>query len=521
MPGRSTVYATQGLCATSHPLAAKTAVSILEDGGNAIDAAIAAAVLLGLCEPQMTGLGGDCFALVKPAGTDTIHTVNGSGRAPAALTGEALRAYGHVVVPKTSASAVTMPGAVDAFCRMSDKWGKLGIDHVLAPAIHYAEAGIPVAPRVAFDWALHSAKLQGVAGRYFLVDGKALGEGQVFRAPGQAAVLRKIATQGRDGFYSGDVASDLVTSLRALGGVHTEDDFAKVEATFGGPIQGHYRGVDLVEHPPNGQGAAAILMTRILAQFDLASLEPFGAERAHLELEAAKLAHATRDIFMGDPDHGGSIEELLSEETAKGLAARIVRNAVLPNPKAVAESIHKETVYVAVVDKDGMAVSLIYSIFDDFGSGLASDRFGILFHNRGAGFNLTPGHPNEAGGGKRPLHTILPAMLTRGGRLDTVFGVMGGGYQPTGHTRMVTNWTDFGMGLQAALDAPRCFAHPEGTHIERGYAPEVLADLAARGHDIHVPDTPLGGAQAIRINYETGVLEGASDPRKDGCALGY
>lgn len=520
-PGRSTVYASNGMCATSYPTAAKVAVNLLEDGGNALDAAIGAAMVLGLAEPQMTGLGGDCFALIKPAGSESIHTVNGSGRAPAAQTGDALRGAGHETVPLYDAAAVTVPGAVDAMCRMSDRWGTLELAKVLAPAIKYADEGIPVAPRVAFDWALESHLLQGDARRHFLLDGAAPLEGQLFRAPGQAEVFRKIANHGRDGFYAGEVAADLVASLRALGGLHTEDDFAATEATFGEPIAGSYRGLELIEHPPNGQGATAILLAAILEEFDLASLDPFGADRAHLELEAAKLAYDASRRFIGDPDHGGSADRLLSKDTAKALAALIDPHRTQPDPAGVTEAIHKDTVYVSVVDKDMMAVSLIYSIFHGFGSGLASTKYGVLFHNRGAGFNLVPGHANEVGGGKRPLHTILPAMVRENDRLDTVFGVMGGGYQPTGHARMLTNWRDFGLGLQDALDAPRCFADPKGTQVERSYAPKVAQELANRGHTILTPDMPIGGAQAIKINYDTGVLEGASDPRKDGCALGY
>jgi gamma-glutamyltranspeptidase/glutathione hydrolase len=518
-PGRSAVFALNGMCATSHPLAARVAIDILQAGGNAADAAIAAGLTLGICEPHMAGIGGDCFVLLKPGGEERIVGLNGSGRAPAALSAAALRDRGLRAIPPYGPEAVTVPGAVDAFCRLSATWGRLGLDTVLAPAIRAAEEGVPVGPRTAWDWA-RVAHLQGDARRFFLVDGKAPAVGTVFRAPGQAEVLRRIAREGRAGFYEGAVAEDMVSSLNALGGVHTLDDFAATEATWTEPVTGDYRGAGLAEHPPNGQGATAILMLNILARFDIASLDPFGAARAHLEAEAAKLAYDARDRFIADPDHTRRLAHMLAPDTADRLAALIDPDRALPDPKAASEAIHRDTVCLTVVDRDRMAVSLIYSVYHAFGSGLASARFGIGFQNRGAGFTLAEGHPNEAGGGKRPMHTIIPAMLLRGGRVEMPFGVMGGAYQPAGHARVVSNIVDFGMDPQAAIDAPRSFAGPEGFVVERGYDPAVTAALEARGHAVRPADEPLGGAQAIRI-HDSGVLEGASDPRKDGCAIGY
>jgi gamma-glutamyltranspeptidase/glutathione hydrolase len=520
LPGRSAVYAENGLCATSHPLAAATAIDILKAGGNAADAAIAAAVLLGLCEPQMTGLGGDCFVLLKPAGGERVIGLNGSGRAPAGLSAAALRAQGLDAVPPLSAHAVTVPGAVDAFCRLSAAHGRLPLAEVLAPAIRYAEAGVPVAPRVARDWAEAAGALTGDARRHFLLDGRAPAVGQMFRAPGQAEVLRRIARDGRAAFYEGEVAEDMVAALRAAGGSHTAADFAATASDWTEPVAGSYRGTELLEHPPNGQGATALLMLNILSHFDLAALDPFGAERAHLEAEAAKLAYDARNRFIADPAATTRLAHMLAPETAAGLAALIDPQRAMPVPPAAAAAVHRDTICLSVVDRDRMAVSLIYSVYWSFGSGLASPRFGINFQNRGAGFTLAEGHPNEAGPGKRPMHTIIPGMLRRDGRVTMPFGVMGGAYQPCGHVRLVTNLVDFGLDPQAAIDAPRSFADAEGMAVERGYRPEVAAALAARGHAVHVPDTALGGAQAVAIRPD-GVLEGASDPRKDGCALGY
>ena len=521
LPGRSPVIATNGVCATSHPLAAKVAIQTLEAGGNAVDAAIAGAVLLGICEPQMTGIGGDCFVLIKPAGDERIVALNGSGRAPAGLTGAALREAGHKEIPLNGPEAVTVPGAVDAFCRLSEDYGMAGLDSVLAPAIHYAEHGVPVAPRVAADWSGSADNLQGAARDFYLNDGKAPRVGQVFRHAKQAEVLRRIAAQGRAGFYHGEVAEDMVASLSALGGAHSLDDFANTDCTYGDPICGTYKDIELVEHPPNGQGATAILLNNILAEFDIASMDPAGSERAHIEAEASKLAYDTRNRFASDADHMTRLAYMLAPETARKLAALIDPKRAMASATAVSEAVHKDTIYITVVDKDRMAVSLIYSIFHTFGSGLASDKFGILFHNRGAGFTLKAGHPNEAGPLKRPMHTIIPGMLKRDGKVVMPFGVMGGQYQACGHARFITNLVDFGMDPQAAIDAPRCFSDAGELKVEKGYSDAVRQDLADLGHAVSVPDMGIGGAQAIRIDHELGVLEGASDPRKDGCALGY
>ena len=521
MPGRSAVYAANGMCATSHPLAAKVAIQILEAGGNAVDAAIAAAVLLGICEPQMTGIGGDCFVLVTPGGDDRVIALNGSGRAPLALDAARLRAEGHQKMPGLSAQAVTMPGAVDAFCRLERDWGKLGLRAVLAPAIYYAKAGVPVAPRTAFDWGFAVDRLQGNARDYFLFGGKPPRVGQVFQAPKQAEVLELIAAKGRKGFYEGAVAEDMVQSLQAAGGVHTLDDFAAVACDYVEPITGSYKGVDLIEHPPNGHGATAILMNNILARFDLTDHDPRGSFRAHIEAEAAKLAFDARNRFVADMDYVTHLDHMLSLDTAKKLAAFIDPKKAMPSGAKVGENVHKDTVYLSVVDRDQMAVSLIYSIFDSFGSGLTSREFGINFHNRGSGFSLESGHPNEAAGGKRPLHTIIPGMLRKNGRVFMPFGIMGGAFQPNGHSRFLTNMVDFDMHPQAALDAPRSFSYEGSMKIERAYSDTVARELSDLGHDVTIPDKPLGGGQAILIDHENGVLEGASDHRKDGCALGY
>jgi gamma-glutamyltranspeptidase/glutathione hydrolase len=521
LPGRSAVLATGAMVATSHPIAAQIALRILQDGGNAVDAAIAGAVALSVCEPHMCGLGGDTFALVKPAGDERVVALNGSGRAPMGLDAADLRARGLATIPLGAVESVTLPGAVDAFCRLSEDWGLLGLEAILAPAIACAEAGVPVAPRVAHHWACHARTLQGAARDRFLHAGAAPGVGDLFRAPGLAEVLCRIAAKGRAGFYEGEVADDILSSLRALGGTHTADDLAATKSTYDTPVHSPYKDFELIEHPPNGQGIIANLMLNILSHFDLGTLDPLGSARAHLEAEAAKLAYDARDRFVADPGHVARLDHLLSMETAGRLAALIDPGRVLTLPAPGIEAVHRDTVCITVVDADGMAISLIHSLFHAFGSGIASDRFGLLFQNRGAGFTLTKGHPNEAMGGKRPMHTIIPAMLRQGGRIVMPFGVMGGAYQACGHARLITNLLDYGMDLQTAIDAPRSFAFAGALQTERGYAPKVRAALAALGHKVSVPDLAIGGAQAIWIDHARGVLTGASDPRKDGCAIGY
>lgn len=514
-PGRSTVMALNGMCATSHPLAAKVAVETLERGGSAMDAAIAGAVLLGICEPHMCGIGGDCFVLISKPGQPDIVALNGSGRAPAAASAAALRARGLDTVPLRGPEAVTIPGAIDAFCTLAEDYGRLGIDAVLAPAIRYAEEGVPLAPRVAMDWPNAAKGLQGHATKHYPMT-----PGPIISAPAQAKALRLVAQKGRAGFYEGEVAEDLVAALREAGGVHDLADFAGQRCNYSEPVSGYYKGTELVEHAPNGQGATAILLLNILSHFDIAGMDPQSAARVHIEAEATRLAYDARNRFIADPDHTTRLAHMLAPETAARLAGLIDPKKAMANAHQVSEAIHKDTVYITVVDRDRMAVSLIYSLFHGFGSGIGSEKFGILLQNRGSGFTLEEGHPNEMAPGKRPMHTIIPGMLRVGGRVTMPFGVMGGAYQATGHARFLSNMLDFGMDAQTAIDAPRAFAEGATLKVETGYSDAVRADLAAMGHDIILAESPIGGAQSILIR-EDGVLEGASDPRKDGCALGY
>lgn len=520
LPGRSSVLAENGMCATSHPLAAQAALEILKNGGNAMDAAIAGAVLLGICEPQMTGIGGDCFVLFSPAGSDEIKSLNGSGTAHSSANPDNLRAQGLTSIPLNSPHAVTIPGAVDAFCKLSNDWGKLGIDTILQPAIHYAEHGVPIAERVSFDLAELTDNLNPSGREFYLPWGRAPKVGELFSHLGQVKVLKEIARRGRDGFYTGEVAEDMVNSLQKLGGLHKMDDFRDMEAFYTDPISGNFPQFDLFEHPPNGQGATAILLANILQNFPISSMDPFGFERTHIETEATKLAYEARNRLVSDPIVFDATSKMTSAQLAVELADKISMNRVIDDVSAIAEEVHKDTIYITVIDKDRMSVSLIYSIFHGFGSGIASEKFGILFQNRGAGFNLVPGHFNEYGPNKRPLHTIIPAIVKESGLIKMPFGVMGGQYQATGHARILSNIYDFGMGIQTALDAPRSFFEKGSLRIERGYNERTVQKLSSLGHTIDQNIGPIGGAQAIKI-HKNGVLEGASDPRKDGSALGY
>ncbi len=523
LPGRSPVLAVNGMVATSHPLAAAEALSVLKDGGNAADAAIAGAVLLGVCEPQMTGLGGDCFALVKPAGTDSVVALNGSGRAPAGIDTDAARAEGLTRLPPGHPGSITVPGAVDALCQLSTRFGKAGLDRALAPAIRYFEDGVPVAPRVAFDYPRAEAPMTEATRQHYLNDNRPYAMGEVLRLPGQAEVLRRVARDGAKAFYEGEIADDMLAALDAIGASHTAEDFATTQSDWNDPVAGPYRGHDLIEHPPNGQGATAILLAGILARFDLSSMDPNGAQRLHIEAEATKLAYDARNRFLSDPDHMTRLDHMLSPDTARTLAGLIDPARAMAAPAPLTEDVHKDTILITVVDSDGMAVSLIYSIFATFGSGVSSPKFGILLHNRGSGFNLIPGHPNEAAPGKRPMHTIIPAMRATAGRIDMAFGVMGGQYQATGHAHILSNLVDYGMDPQEAIDAPRAFADPMTgkLRIEDGLSDATLSDLSALGHDLIRQEDPIGGAQAIMMDHARGLLVAGSDPRKDGCALGY
>ena len=520
---RPSTLAGKAMVATSHPLATSAGLAMLARGGNAVDAALAASAVQAVVDPLMTGIGGDCFALYAPAG-GKVKALNGSGRAPAAATIEALKAAGLTDhIPQTSPHAVTIPGAIAAWCRLHADHGTLPLAQIFAPAVDHARNGFPVTPRVAQDWAEAADLIAGDdhAAAVFLPGGKAPKAGSRFAQPLLADRLSEVAAHGAAAFYQGPTAQKMVAHLRSLGGLHSEEDFA--DATDGAdwvdPISATYRGFDIHECPPNGQGLAALLILKIIEGFDIAAMSP--ADRIHLQAEASKLAYHHRDELLGDPDHcAGLVGKLLSEPAIAALRARIDMSRAMP-PALWDEPEHKDTIYLCVVDEQGNAISFINSIFHAFGSTRLDPATGVLFQSRGASFRLIPGHPNAIAPGKRPMHTIIPGMVTQGDRVVMPFGVMGGQYQAAGHAAFLSAVIDRGLGLQQAMDEPRSFATEGRLDLEPTVPQDVRDDLAARGHAINVLATPMGGSQAIRIDADSGLLQGGSDSRKDGMALGY
>ena len=521
LPGRSPVIACEGMAATSHPLASRVAIETLRAGGNAADAAVAAVAVLCVVEPHMTGIGGDCFAMIH-APDRPVWGYNGSGRAGSSASLDAVLAQGMRMIAPDSIHAVTVPGAIDAWAAILAAHGRFALDRVLAPAIHYGESGFPVAARIAWDWAQAVGKLRADAGaaRHLLFDGRPPAEGDVVRLPALAQSLKLIAAQGPRAFYEGPLAQDMLATVAARGSFLAAEDFARHRGEVVAPIATNYRGLDVLELPPNSQGLTALVLLNILERFDLAALDPLGTDRFHLTLEAARLAYAVRDTHIADPAAMRvSPLDLLDKNFAAKLAARIDRATRVPLPRAPSPG--DDTVYLTVVDRDRMAVSLINTLYSTFGVGICTEKTGIMLTNRGACFVLDPDHPNAFGPGKRPMHTIIPALAFRDGRCELSFGVMGAHYQPMGHTQVITNMVDYGMDVQAAIDAPRAFFLGDSAVVERGLPEATVDGLRARRHDVVRAPSPWGGAQAIGIDWQRGVLIGGSDPRKDGCALGY
>lgn len=523
LPGRSPVRVTEAAAATSHPLATLAAVEVLRDGGNAIDAAVAAAAVLAVVEPQSTGIGGDGFMLYAPHGGPEVIAFNGSGRAPKAATLDWYLGRGFESIPFDGPHSVTVPGVVDAWARIVADHGTRELAALLRPAIRYAEEGYVVQDRVAFDWASCAdlLALDPDAARILMPQGRPPAAGERHRQPELARTLRLIAEKGRDGFYTGPVAEDIVAHLRSLGGLHTLEDFAATRGDYVQPIRTSYRDTDIYQMPPNNQGITALVMLNLLSGFSLGELDPVGADRLHLELEAGRLAYRDRNALIGDPMRVPvPVEELLSEDYADRLRSHIdIGRAATELPPPLLRK--SDTVYLCVVDRDRNVVSLINSIFHSFGSGVVSPKTGVLLQSRGAGFRLDANHPNCIAPGKRPMHTIMPGMAMRDGRALAPFGVMGGDFQPFGHVHFLANLIDFGMDPQAALDAPRVFFSADGVEAERSLSAEAVAGLQAKGHRMLVAEEPLGGGQAILIDWQAGTLTAGSDPRKDGCALGY
>ncbi len=524
-PNRSAAVSANGMAATSHPASTLAALDVLRAGGNAMDAAVAACAVQCVVEPGSTGIGGDCFALYSKKGSSDIVAYNGSGRAPAAATAEWYNSRGFTEIPRQSPHAATVPGAVNAWETLIRDHGTQSLGSLLQPAINYARNGYAITPRVAHDFKSGEALLGATeAGRtIYLKDGKAPKLGEIHSQPLLAATMEAIAKDGAKAFYQGPIAADSVSFLQSLGGLHTEADFAEANGEYVKPIKTSFRGHDIYECPPNGQGIIALMILNILSGFE-AKGDPLSPERLHIEIEATRLAYSVRDAYLADPAKADvPVEWLLSKELADQLRAQIDLSRPIEKLPAFAPPKHADTVYICVVDKDRNAVSFINSLFAGFGSGLVSPKTGIVFHNRAQSFVLKPDHPNVIAPRKRPLHTIIPGMAVKDGKAVMPFGVMGGHYQAIGHAHLISKIFDYGLDPQSAIDLPRVFPRPgaDSVDIEPTLPADTQAALEKRGFRLGPPPTPIGGAQAIRIDWENGTLTGGSDPRKDGCALGY
>ncbi len=534
LPGRSAAYAGNAMAATSQPLATMVALDILKQGGNALDAAIAACAVQCVIEPQSTGIGGDCFCLYAPHNSADVIAYNGSGRAPAALSVEYLHSKNQELT-RTSPHAVIVPGAVDAWATLNQDHGSLPLATLLQPAIDFARNGFPIAPRVARDMFLQTEVFENNDNwmKIFRPQGRIPVAGEVLQQPQLARSLELIAEQGRDAFYRGEIASDIVNTLQALGGVHTMEDFASARGEYVTPINTEFRGHTVYECPPNGQGLIALLLLNIISQFDVAK-EVLSVERMHLEIEACRLAYQARTRYVADPAFSDiPIEQMLSAEYAKSLCSSIDPQRAggdgnVDVNQAQVSVEHQDTVTLSVVDEEGNACSFINTLFWPFGSGITTANTGVVLTNRGEGFVLDPASPNCLAPGKRPLHTIIPGMVKKDGKNIMPFGVMGGEYQAFGHMQFLTRLFDYGCDVQQAQDVPRYMVSPftGDVEVESGIDNATRTALQAMGHNVVSAENPIGGSQAIYINRTEGagnghVLCGGSDPRKDGIAAGY
>jgi gamma-glutamyltranspeptidase/glutathione hydrolase len=529
--GRSVVRASHGMVATSQPLASQVGLDVLKRGGNAVDAAIAMAAVLNVTEPNMTGIGGDAFMLVYWAKTKKLAGLNASGRAPRALSLEHFASQEMTEMPQTGMEPITVPGAFDGWVTLLERYGTMALPELMAPAIDYAENGFPVMETIAADWAPEVPKLQrnAAAAATYLVDGRAPKAGEIFYQKNLARTFRTLAKGGRDAFYRGEIARAIVDYCQQNGGFLSMEDFAAQKSEWVEPISTTYRDYTLYEIPPNGQGLTALLLLNILEGIDLRSMRTEPDRYYHTLIEATKIAFADRNRYIADPAFAKvPVEELLSKEYAARRRARIDEQKAIEAPAYGDIPTGSDTTYFTVVDKDRNAVSFINSIYFAFGSGIVAGDTGIMLQNRGAGFSLDPDHPNRYEPGKRPFHTIIPAMVFKDGKLLMSYGVMGGDVQPQGHAQVLVNLIDRGMNLQQAISAPRVrYISGRGVMLEDELTAPVIKRLVERGHERVMPGDGLthralmGGGQAIMIDPETGALLGASDPRKDGMALGY
>jgi gamma-glutamyltranspeptidase/glutathione hydrolase len=533
---RSVVLARNGIIATSQPLASAAGLRVLQQGGNAIDAAVTAAAVLSVVEPTMNGVGGDLFAIVYDGKTKSVRGLNASGRAPAAATPEEFRRRKLESIPYRGELSVSVPGVVDGWNELLAKHGTITLARALEPAIAYAKDGFAVSEIIAHQW----KDVEGVLSRdpaaasTFLTNGHAPAVGEVFRNPRLAATLEQLAGGGRDAFYKGTIAQAIAADMKARGGLLTSADLAAHRSDWIEPIATTYRGYEVLELPPNTQGIAALQMLNILEGYDLKSLGHNSAAYLHLLVEAKRIAFADRDAWLADSASvpRAALERMLSKEYAAERrklidphrSARTIAPLSLPGGTASREEhpeAHGDTIYLTAADRDGNVVSLIQSIYESFGAGIVAGDTGVVLHNRGSLFSLREGHPNLLAPGKRPFHTLVPAMVLKDTRPWLSFGVMGGDMQPQGHVQVLLNLIDFGMNVQEAGEAPRFRHSSGGLALESAISPEARFGLDARGHRLVNSIGAFGGFQGILVDPRSGVMMGGSDPRKDGVAIGY
>jgi gamma-glutamyltranspeptidase/glutathione hydrolase len=537
---RSMSLAQRGMIATSQPLASSAGLDVLRRGGNAVDAAVTAAAVLAVIEPTMTGIGGDLFAIVcEPDGR--LRGLNASGPTGRTSSCDALARAGHARIPSRGALSVTVPGAVDGWSELLARHGTIALSEALQPAIACARDGFPVCEIVAGQWQEVESVLAVNAGAadVFLPGGRAPRAGEVFRNPWLARSLEQISSGGRDAFYRGPIARAICSDLDSLGGLIDEEDFAAYAARWVTPLRTTFRGCEVCELPPNTQGFVVLEMLNILEAYDLRALGHNTAPYLHAIVEAKRLAFADRNAYLADPDHvdPAGLAALVSKDYAVERrrsidlerAAEQVSRGRLSSPSLRAHGTLEEcppsgagdTVCLSAVDGRGMAVSLIQSLFESFGSAVVPPESGIVLQNRGSLFVLDPHHPNSLGAGKRPMHTLIPAMVRRDGRPFLSFGVMGGDLQPQGHVQVLLNMLEFDMTVQEAGEAARIRHSPDGVAVESGIGEEARAGLTALGHRVFESRGVFGGFQGIQIDRASGVLMGGSDPRKDGLAIGF
>lgn len=536
---RSEVMATQAMAATSQPLATQAALEIMRSGGNAVDAAIAANAVLGLVEPTGNGIGGDLYAMVWHGPSATLHGLNASGASPQGLSLQTLREQAPDGIPPYGPLPVTVPGTVDGWFALHGRFGKLPMAQVLAPAIRYAEQGFPVTELIAHYWALSVPRLIEYPGfaEQFTIDGRAPAKGEIWRSPNLARTLRTLAKDGRDAFYTGDIARSIDRYMAAHGGYLRYSDLAAHRSQWVEPLSTDYRGYTVWQLPPNTQGVAALQILNILEGVDLAQYGFGSPEHVHWFVEAKKLAFEDRARHYADPRFAPApLERLVSKDYARARRALIDPQRAANSVRAGALDAAGDTIYLTTADDEGTMVSLIQSNYRGMGSGMAPDGLGFILQDRGQLFSLDPAHPNVYAPGKRPFHTIIPAFVTREGEPWLSFGLMGGAMQPQGHAQILINLIDFGMSLQQAGDAPRILhsgsSQPTDAadaelrdgglvSLETGFPYATVRQLMRWGHKVGYANGPYGGYQAILRRPDNGVYVGASESRKDGQAAGY